>query len=128
MISLGPAPSQLHLSRTSHVTALGLAIQMTSSQSKVMAVTLYLKPEKHSFDKTSIDYLGVIISKSQIHMDPAKLTSITKWPTPWTLKELQSFLGFCNFYCLFIKDYSMIIHNLFALMKKEIPFHWATPH
>jgi hypothetical protein len=55
--------------------------------------------------KTSIDYLGVIISHSWVKMDPAKLSSITNWPLPKKLKDLQAFLGFCNFYRHFIQDY-----------------------
>ena len=59
---------------------------------------LYLKPEKCSFAQTSIEYLGIIISEGQIKMDPAKVKGITDWPTPRTVKQVQVFLGFCNFY------------------------------
>ena len=59
---------------------------------------LYLKPEKCSFAQTSIEYLGIIISEGQIRMDPAKVKGITDWPTPRTVKQVQVFLGFCNFY------------------------------
>jgi len=41
-------------------------------------VDLYLKPEKCSFDKTSIEYLGVIIADGQVRMDPAKVAGITQ--------------------------------------------------
>ena len=86
---------------------------------------LFLKPEKCSFDQTSIEYLGVIISQSQVQMDPAKLSGITAWPTPHNLKQLQSFLGFCNFYRRFIQNYSAIAHDLFALTKKNTPYLWS---
>ena len=43
---------------------------------------LYLKPEKCFFDKTSIEYLGVIISEGRIKMDPTKISEITQWPVP----------------------------------------------
>jgi hypothetical protein len=59
---------------------------------------LYLKLEKCVFAQTSIEYLGIIISNGQVRMDPAKLTGITSWPTPCTVKQVQAFLGFCNFY------------------------------
>ena len=59
---------------------------------------LYLKPEKCSFAQTSIVYLGIIISEGQIKMDLAKVKGITDWPTPRTVKQVQAFLGFCNFY------------------------------
>jgi hypothetical protein len=59
---------------------------------------LSLKLQKCLFDQTQIEYLGLIISKNTIEMDPVKVKGVTKWPQPTTKKELQSFLGFCNFY------------------------------
>ena len=76
--------------------------------SRLAKHNLYLKPEKCFFDKTSIEYLGVIISEGRIKMDPTKISGITQWPVPKKLKDLQSFLGFCNFYRRFIEHYSAI--------------------
>ena len=69
---------------------------------------LYLKPEKCSFAKNTIQYLGFIISHGHLQMDPEKVSGILKWPRPHNVKKVQSFLGFCNFYRRFIKDYSAI--------------------
>ena len=85
---------------------------------------LYLKPEKCMFAQTSIEYLGIIITEGCLKMDPAKLTAITNWPIPCTVKQLQAFLGFCNFYRWFFKDYSHTAHPLFHLTKKDVPFRW----
>ena len=52
-------------------------------------------------------------------MDPIKTKALTSWLTPKKLKELQSFLGFCNFYRWFIKDYSKITKPLNQLTGKE---------
>ena len=89
---------------------------------------LYLKPEKCSFDKTSIEYLGVIIANGQVCMDPAKVAGITQWPVPTTVKETQAFLGFCNFYCCFIANYSAVVHPLFDLTLKDTAFIWTPAH
>jgi len=59
---------------------------------------LYLKPEKCSFDKTSIEYLGVIIADGQVRMDPAKVAGITQWPVPTNGQRTQAFLGSATFY------------------------------
>jgi hypothetical protein len=86
---------------------------------------LYLKPEKCSFAQTTIDYLGLVISEGQITMDPAKVKGITEWPTPTSVKQVQAFLGFCNFYRRFIHNYSTMARPLFDLTKKESPFLWG---
>ena len=52
-------------------------------------------------------------------MDPVKTEALTSWPTLKKLKELQSFLGFGNFYRQFIEDYSKIAKPLNQLTGKE---------
>ena len=69
---------------------------------------LSLKPEKCEFEKTSIEYLGVIISHDLVNMDPVKVAEVLEWPTPSNKKEVQSFLGFVNFYRQFIEGFSHI--------------------
>jgi hypothetical protein len=59
---------------------------------------LYLKPEKCTWEASSVDYLGLILEKGVTRMDPAKIKGIANWPTPTTVKQVRSFLGFCNFY------------------------------
>jgi len=54
---------------------------------------LYLKPEKCVFWQMKVEYLGLIIKKNKLAMDPVKLSGIADWPTPNTLKQVHSFLG-----------------------------------
>ncbi|SJL18309.1 uncharacterized protein ARMOST_21895 [Armillaria ostoyae] len=76
---------------------------------------LFLKAEKCEFEVLETEYLGVIISEGQVCMDPVKLAGIAEWPTPTKKKELQSFLGFTNFYRKFIKNYSKVVRALTQL-------------
>ncbi len=76
---------------------------------------LFLKAEKCKFEVLETEYLGVIISENLIHMDPVKIAGIAEWPTPTKKWELQSFLGFTNFYRKFIKNYSKVVKALTAL-------------
>ena len=76
---------------------------------------LYLHPDKCEFEKTTIEYLGVIISHNSVAMDPVKIAGITEWPAPTNKKEVQSFLGFTNFYQRFIRDFSEHPRPLFDL-------------
>jgi len=79
---------------------------------------LFLKPEKCHFHKEEVEYLGVIVGKGQVKMDPVKVQGITDWPTPTNLHETQSFLGFGNYYKDFIANYSSITRPLHDLTKK----------
>ena len=51
---------------------------------------------------------------------------MVNWPQPHNWKEVQSFLGFTNFYCHFVEGFSNIAHPLFDLTKKDTPFAWTT--
>jgi len=73
----------------------------------------------------SINYLGLRIEEGQISMDPLKINGIIQWPTPERVHNVQAFLGFCNFYQWFIKDYSALAKPLFDLTKKNTPFQWG---
>lgn len=53
-------------------------------------------------------------------------SAITEWPTPRKVKEVQSFLGFGNFYRKFIKDFSAIARPLYDLTKKGNQWEWTT--
>jgi hypothetical protein len=63
---------------------------------------LYFRLSKCTFHTSSIDYLGVIIEKGMTRMDPIKIVGIKNWPIPTKVKDIRSFLGFCNFYQPFI--------------------------
>ena len=49
--------------------------------------SLFLKPEKCEFEKTSIEYLGVVVSQDSVKMDLAKVARVSKWPTPSNRKS-----------------------------------------
>ena len=63
---------------------------------------LYAKIQKCEFSKEEMTFVGFLVSKSGIGMDPAKVVAILDWLTPKNIKEVQSFLGFSNFYRKFI--------------------------
>lgn len=87
---------------------------------------LYVKGEKCEFFTTRTTFLGFVIDTSGISMDPEKVSTITEWQPPATVKELQSFLGFANFYRRFIEGYSRRMKPLTNLLKKDSKFTWGT--
>jgi hypothetical protein len=88
---------------------------------------LYLQPEKYEFKKTKIEYLRVIISHNKVEMDPVKIAGVADWLTPSNKKEVQSFVGFVNFYRHFIPGFSHQACALFDLTMKDVRFNWGLP-
>src|SRR5260221_3108183 len=88
---------------------------------------LFLKPEKCKFEQKEVKYLGLVISKDHVAMDPMKVHGVTEWPTPTKVKEVQSFLGFVNFYRKFIHDFSNVTCPLYALTHKTQQWVWGSP-
>ena len=60
-------------------------------------------------------------------MDPVKVKGVTDWSVPKKVKEVQSFLGFINFYWHFIRDFSHIAHPPHALIQKTTKWKWEEP-
>ncbi|GLB45568.1 putative retrotransposable element tf2 155 kda protein type 1-like [Lyophyllum shimeji] len=87
---------------------------------------LFLKPEKCEFERTEIEYLGLIISHGTASMDPVKVAGVAEWPVPKNKKEVQSFLGFTNFYRRFIRDFSHHARPLFDLTAKDVAWTWGS--
>jgi RNase H-like domain found in reverse transcriptase/Reverse transcriptase (RNA-dependent DNA polymerase) len=86
---------------------------------------LSLKPQKCEFEKEEMKYLGMIIGRGEVRMDPAKVSAVAKWPTPKNKKEVQQFLGFANYYRWFIRGFSGIAKPLTSLTGNEL-WHWGT--
>ena len=85
---------------------------------------LYAKLEKCDFHVKSTTFLGFTVSSTGLIMDASKLNSILEWPTPTNIKDLQSFLGLCNYYRKFIKNFAKIMEPLRNLLKKNVTFIW----
>src|SRR6266446_3410936 len=86
---------------------------------------LYLCPDKCELKQTTVEYLRVIISHNSVAMDPVKVAGVAEWPGLTNKKEVQSFLGFTNFYCCFIQDFSEHAWPLFDLTKNDTKWHWG---
>jgi len=93
---------------------------------KLTKHNLFLKPEKCSFHVKEVEYLGIIIGNGNVKMDPVKVQGIANWPTPSTVKDICSFLGFCNFYRTFILAFSHTARPLNDLTKKGIQWMWGS--
>ena len=89
-------------------------------------LNLSLKLSKCEFDKMEIEFLGMIVGRGCIHMDPAKLSAIATWPLLKSVKAVRALLGFCNFYHKFIPGFSNVVTPLTTLTCKNFPWVWET--
>src|SRR6266446_6147712 len=102
------------------------AIKVCHFLNKLQKHDLFLKPEKCKFHQKEVKYLGIIIGQGSVKMDPVKVKGITHWPTPATVKDVRSFLGFCNFYHTFIPHFSNVARPLNDLTKKNQRWEWMS--
>ena len=79
---------------------------------RMMELDLHLKLEKCRFATNKVEYLGMIVKPRQLAMDPVKLDGIASWPTPKKVKDVRSFLGFANFYLLWLSTPNSNITDL----------------
>ena len=79
---------------------------------------LFRSPEKCRFEQKEVEYLRLVILKDHVAMDLTKVHGVTEWPTPTKVKEVQSFLGFVNFYQKFIHNFSDVARPLYTLTCK----------
>jgi hypothetical protein len=87
---------------------------------------LPIKLSKCEFHKQSVHFLGMIVSREGLKMDPAKVEGILQWPVPKSVKEVQAFIGLANFYRRFIRGFSGVGSAMTDLTKGDKKtFKWT---
>ncbi len=89
---------------------------------RLRANRLYCKGSKCKFHQDSVEYLGYILSLEGLCMSKDKVKAILVWPVLQKVKDIQSFLGFANFYHQFIHEYRNIVIPLTHLTCKGTPW------
>ncbi len=88
-------------------------------------VNMKIHPKKCEFSVTSIVYLAHRILPNGIMAHQPKVVSILEMPNPIDLHTLKSFIGLCNYYKIYVKNFSTIAHPLYALLKKDVAQTWS---
>lgn len=86
---------------------------------------LQLKISKCIFYAKQFEYLGHIITKDGMRANPKKVEVIKNYPRPTKIKHIQSFLGLCNYFRRYVRNYARIAKPMTLLLKKEQPFIWT---
>ncbi len=86
---------------------------------RLISHQLYAKAEKCEFQQTSSMFLGYVVSPEWVAMDDHKVQAVLNLPKPMTVKEMQRFLGFGNFYRRFIREFSSIATPLTSMTKRR---------
>ncbi|KAJ9557088.1 hypothetical protein OSB04_011702 [Centaurea solstitialis] len=89
------------------------------------AEQLYAKFSKCEFWIREVHFLGHVVNRDGIHVDPAKIEAIKKWEAPKTPTEIRQFLGLAGYYRRFIANFSKIAQPLTALTQKDKKFIWG---
>ncbi|KAJ9544849.1 hypothetical protein OSB04_024556 [Centaurea solstitialis] len=89
------------------------------------AEKLYAKFLKCEFWVREVHFLGHVVNKEGIHVDPAKIEAIKKWEAPKTPTEIRQFLGLAGYYRRFIANFSKIAQPLTTLTQKDKKFIWG---
>jgi hypothetical protein len=92
---------------------------------RLYKASLQANIKKCEFSITRTKYLGFIMTTTGIEVDPNKVSVIKEWKAPQTIKGIQSFLGFCNFYRRFIRDYKVIAKPLTRLTQRDVDFQFT---
>ena len=92
---------------------------------RIRTAKLKLKPSKCELFKTTITYLGHVVSAQGIQTDPKKVHAIKDWAIPLYVTDVRGFLGFCNYYKKFIANYIDLTRPLNKLLCKDTALVWG---
>jgi hypothetical protein len=81
--------------------------------------------KKCEFVVTSLAYLGHRILPNGIMAHWTKVVAILDMPNPTDVHTLKSFIGICNYYRIYVQDFTTIVHPLYALLKKYVTWTWS---
>ena len=105
--------------RESHDTHLQVVLETLRKEQ------LYAKLSKCEFWMNEVSFLGHIVSKEGIRVDPKKIEVVVEWKPPRNVIEVRSFLGLAGYYRRFVKGFSMTAAPMTKLLQKNVKYEWS---
>jgi transposase InsO family protein len=94
----------------------------------LLKIGLRAHPDKCIFCCEAVEYLGFLLGTGFLNPHSSKIEAIQALKTPNNVKQLQAVLGLCNYYRCFLPDFSVIAHDLHALTRLGVKWHWDDCH
>ena len=105
-----------------HIEHLRLVLQ------KLREHGFHVRLDKAQWALPEMKFLGHLVGKDGVRMDPSKVQAVRTWPTPRNQSELRSFLGLANYFRRFIQGYSTMVARLNDLLHKDVKWVWTRLH
>ena len=93
--------------------------------SRFLKANLKLKPSKCHFFQEEVLFLGHIVSGDDVKPNPELIKAVNEWQPPTSVKEIQKFLGLCNYYRQYVQGFATIAHPLTNFTKKNVRYKWT---
>jgi hypothetical protein len=87
---------------------------------------LYAKLSKCEFWLKQVAFLGHVVSKGGISVDPSKVQDVLSWKAPTSVSDIQSFLGLTGYYRRFIEGFSRMSKPMMKLLERDKQFNWTS--
>ena len=91
---------------------------------RLRSLHLRAKLEKCTIAARQVSFLGHVVSATGIMPNPAKIEAVNNITSPWSIKDIRSFLGLTGYYRKFIPGFSSIAAPLVQLTLKSAHFNW----
>ena len=99
---------------------------LRSVMGRLGAAGLKLKPSKCCFIREEVEYLGHVLTPNGLKPNPERVTAVTNFPIPQSVREVRQFLGLASYYRRFVQGFAKIAQPLHALTQKGALFDWST--
>nr|GFB12872.1 putative reverse transcriptase domain-containing protein [Tanacetum cinerariifolium] len=86
---------------------------------------LYIKLSKYEFWIPKVQFLGHVIDKQGIHVDPTKIEAVKDWESPKSPTDIRKFLGLVGYYRRFIEGFSKVARPITKLTQRKVKFEWG---
>lgn len=93
--------------------------------SRLTTAGLVLNKEKCEFCRSELRYLGYVVDRQGLHVDPAKVQSMVEYPRPNSVTAVRRFCGMVSWYRKFIPNFSDLLSPITSLLKKKKRFNWT---